>query len=444
MAARRPAGGGGAARGGPARGCALRGGPACGRAAPSRVLRARERLEHADRRGQVAAGELAARGAGRRRLRGLAQRGRGLRAAQHRVALREARQPAVGVRVAVDVAQLHEPAEARVAPEPHDGAVGHGDRRRPILHPQVEAPGARGGPARNDSLAEHRRTPLREAGQRAHEVAGQRGEALRALQHGGDVPAGVVVGEERGAQVGLRAGGLQVAGRCEDRVDRVLRVGAPVAVGVDAVALPRRGHELHPAHGARARDAQVAAVVGLDLVDRRQDLPAHAVLDPGRLVDRQQEDRHAERVDEVARDVGRRLGGHRFEQAGRHGRRPACRHPGRRRRSWPSPWRWSWPSLSPSTSQASAARSGTRRAARPRSRAEAWRRRARAGPPDRSGSSSRGPARVASTAAWRSREARRSAAPWTAWWPDPARRRCPRSWPPRARDPRVPRTAGPW
>ena len=52
------------------------------------------------------------------------------------------------------------------------------------------------------------------------------------------------------------------------------------------------------------RDVQVAPVVGLDLVDRRQDLPADAVLDPGGLVDRQQEDRHAELADHEVGDTG--------------------------------------------------------------------------------------------------------------------------------------------
>ena len=51
---------------------------------------------------------------------------------------------------------------------------------------------------------------------------------------------------------------------------------------------------------------QVAAVVGLDLVDRRQDLPADAVLDPGRLIDRQQERRHPELANDEVRHPARR------------------------------------------------------------------------------------------------------------------------------------------
>ena len=64
-----------------------------------------------------------------------------------------------------------------------------------------------------------------------------------------------------------------------------------------------RGHELHPAHSAGARDRQVGAVVGLDFVDRREDLPGHAVLGRGGLVDRQQEQGDAVE--------GERLGGSR-------------------------------------------------------------------------------------------------------------------------------------
>ena len=98
--------------------------------------------------------------------------------------------------------------------------------------------------------------------------------------------------------------------------------------------LPGGGHELHPADRAGGGDVQVAAVVGLDLVDRRQDLPAHAVLDAGGLVDRQQERRDPELVDEEVRDAdaGRRRAG----TARRSGcRATGCRRccgPGRRRR----------------------------------------------------------------------------------------------------------------
>ena len=44
---------------------------------------------------------------------------------------------------------------------------------------------------------------------------------------------------------------------------------------------------------ACGRDRLVGAVVGLDLVDRREDLPRHSVLHGGRLIDRQQEQRDA-------------------------------------------------------------------------------------------------------------------------------------------------------
>ena len=51
-------------------------------------------------------------------------------------------------------------------------------------------------------------------------------------------------------EVGGATRRAQVAGGRVDRVDRVVRVGVAVARGVDAPALPRRGHELHPADGA--------------------------------------------------------------------------------------------------------------------------------------------------------------------------------------------------
>ena len=56
-------------------------------------------------------------------------------------------------------------------------------------------------------------------------------------------------------------------------------------------------------------DVEVAPVVGLDLVDRGEDLPAHAVLHAGGLVDRQQERRDAELVDEEVRHADRRGAG---------------------------------------------------------------------------------------------------------------------------------------
>src|SRR5439155_20700987 len=91
-----------------------------------------------------------------------------------------------------------------------------------------------------------------------------------------------------------------------DRVDRVVGIAAGVAVGVQAPAPPRAREELHPPDGAGGRDVEVAPVVGLDLVDRGEDLPPDAVLDARRLVDRQQERRDPELVDEEVRDADRR------------------------------------------------------------------------------------------------------------------------------------------
>ena len=96
--------------------------------------------------------------------------------------------------------------------------------------------------------------------------------------------------------------------------------------------LPRGRHELHPADGARGLDVEVAAVVGLDLVDRREDLPAHAVLDAGGLVDREQEGRDPELVDEEVRDADRAAPGVASEKSGCRGRRAVeCCGPDRRR-----------------------------------------------------------------------------------------------------------------
>ena len=161
-----------------------------------------------------------------------------------------------------------------------------------------------------------REQALRQTAQRADQV--RRHAADEACPHEDrvDVPVGVVVGEDRLAQILIGARCLEVARSREDRVDRVVRVLLAVAVGVDAVGLPAGRDELHPAHGAGGRDVEVAAVVGLDLVDRGQDLPADAVLDARGLVDRQQERRDRELVDEEVRNADR----HRAQGRQGHGR----------------------------------------------------------------------------------------------------------------------------
>ena len=175
-----------------------------------------------------------------------------------------------------------------------------------------------------------REVALGQAGERADEVGGQAGDQPRAHHHGVDVPVGVVVGEDRAAQVVVGAGGLQVAGRGEDRVDGVVRVLLAVAVRVGPVCAPRRRDELHPPERAGGGHVQVAAVVGLDLVDRREDLPADAVLRAGGLVDRKQERRDAELADDEVGDADRRGTGEAERQrrvvAGRaHRRACGCR-----------------------------------------------------------------------------------------------------------------------
>ena len=87
---------------------------------------------------------------------------------------------------------------------------------------------------------------------------------------------------------------------------------------------------IQPTAPAR-RDRQVGAVVGLDFVDRGEDLPRHAVLDRRRLVDRQQEQRDPVEGQRLRR--GCRGGQHRRQRA-RLARPTAARPP---RCSGPSP-----------------------------------------------------------------------------------------------------------
>ncbi len=101
-----------------------------------------------------------------------------------------------------------------------------------------------------------------------------------------------------------------------------------VAVGVDAVLRPLGGQELHPALGAGAGDAEVASVVGLDLVDRGEDLPRDPVGGAGGLEDRQQERRDLEAFDEEgghAGDRGAQIERQRRRERRRRGRRCLAR-----------------------------------------------------------------------------------------------------------------------
>ena len=146
---------------------------------------------------------------------------------------------------------------------------------------------------------------LGEPGERADQVVGQLRVLVGVEQHLVHVPVGVVVGEDRFAQVLLGARRLQVAAGGADRVDGVVGVLAPVLVGVDPVGLPARGDELHPAQGPGRGDVQVGAEGGLDAVDRGQHLPRHPVLGAAGLVDRQQEGRDLELVDDEVGDADR-------------------------------------------------------------------------------------------------------------------------------------------
>ena len=146
---------------------------------------------------------------------------------------------------------------------------------------------------------------LGQPGQRADQVGRQLAVGAGVEQNLLGVPVGVVVGEDRVVEIVGAAGDLQVPGGGADRVDRVVGVFAPVAVGVDAVRFPARRQELHPADGAGAGDVEVGAEGGLDFVDRGQHLPGDSVFGSAGLVDRQQEGRDLEGVDDEVGDADR-------------------------------------------------------------------------------------------------------------------------------------------
>ena len=125
--------------------------------------------------------------------------------------------------------------------------------------------------------------------ERAARVADRRARVQPRLRdHGADVRQRVVVRPDRPREVLAHARCSQVAGRGVDRVARAVGIGLAVAARVDRVAPPGRRKELHPADGAGARDGQVRAEVGLELVDRREQHPRHAVARARVLVDRDQ------------------------------------------------------------------------------------------------------------------------------------------------------------
>ena len=146
---------------------------------------------------------------------------------------------------------------------------------------------------------------LGEPGERADQGVGELAVLVGVEEDLVDVPVGVVVGEDRLADVLVAARCAQVPGRGADRVDRVVRVLLAVVVGVDAVGGPGRGDELHPALGAGGGDVQVGSEGGLDLVDPGEHLPGDAVLGSAGLVDREEERRDLEGVDDEVGDADR-------------------------------------------------------------------------------------------------------------------------------------------
>ena len=174
---------------------------------------------------------------------------------------------------------------------------------------------------------------LGEPGQRADQVGGDAAVGAGVGEDLLRVPVGVVVGEDRAVEVLLAARDLEVVGGGADRVDRVVGVLATVAVGVEPVRFPARREELHPADRAGAGDVEVGAEAGLDFVDRREHLPGDPVFGAAGLVDRQQEGRDLEGVDDEVGDAdrGRAEGRDRRRRVGQ-GRRAAGFELGDRRR----------------------------------------------------------------------------------------------------------------
>ena len=237
----------------------------------------------------------------------------------------------VGVAVAVGVLEDDELAELLALAHLLDDAVVDRDHRSVQARVDVDAPAVRIGlddvrgvagglalrrrPGEGGRIADvvgvasiccHGEVrPLCQARKRTDQRIRKAAILLRPKQHLIDVPVGVVVGEHRLADVVIPTRGPQVAGRGADRVDRVVRVLPSIVVGVDSVGRPGRGDELHPALGPGRGDIEVGAEGRLYLVDRGQYLPGDPVLGTAGLIDREQEGRNLEGVDDRIRDPDR-------------------------------------------------------------------------------------------------------------------------------------------
>ncbi len=151
-----------------------------------------------------------------------------------------------------------------------------GGRTDPPLDPRDSLASARDGAARLRDLLLQLVEP--EDRLRAGEVdRAPRAEVGREAQNLVHVPLGVVVGEDSAGEIVVSTRGGEVAGRGKDGVVGIPGIGEPVSVRVEAPAKPRVRHELHPPHRAGRARAHVAPEVGLDLVDRGEHLPRHAV-----------------------------------------------------------------------------------------------------------------------------------------------------------------------
>ena len=82
---------------------------------------------------------------------------------------------------------------------------------------------------------------LGQPGQRADQVGGDAAVGAGVGEHLLRVPVGVVVGEDRAVEIFLAARDLEVMGGGADRVDRVVGILAPVAVGVQPVRCQLEG-----------------------------------------------------------------------------------------------------------------------------------------------------------------------------------------------------------
>ena len=147
---------------------------------------------------------------------------------------------------------------------------------------------------------------LHQPRQRRHQRIRHPPNQLRAQQHRLHIPRRMVISKNRPRQTPRRPRRVQIPRRRENRVNRVIRIRIPRPRRIHPPHLPRRRQKLHPPHRPSRRHTQIPPIISLNLINRRQHLPRHVILNPRRLINRQQKRRNRKTRNKEIRHTQRR------------------------------------------------------------------------------------------------------------------------------------------